>query len=139
MAPIVAVLLTLGVLFLALWIPSEVLRKAGFSRLWMIAVFITGFLGLIALAFVEWPVERELAWHRLKEGDDSEETIAKAEHYAVRMEDAGDWKTAAMVFAELARRCPEEQAAYYAGCQKRINEKMTAGAIQLPPARLSES
>ena len=129
MAPILALFLGLAVVCLLIWIPSELLRKAGFSRLWMFAVVVTGFLRLVALAFVECPTERELAWHRLREGDDAEETIARAEHYAIRMEDAGDRQKAATVFAELARRCPEEQSAYYASCQKRVLEKMAASAV----------
>ena len=66
--PILGFLLLGALAVLAFWIPAEILHKAGFPR-W-IAVFIpfTGFIGLAIFAFIEWPVQRELAWLRMKAG-----------------------------------------------------------------------
>jgi hypothetical protein len=119
-----AIAFALGFLFLLFWIPAEILRKAGFARGWSVLIVITNFLGLIALALIEWPIERELAWYRLKEGDGSEATITRAEHYAVDLEQAGEWAKAAEVFGTLARWSSGETSAYYQSCVDRLKEKM---------------
>ena len=86
--PILGFLLLGALAVLAFWIPAEILHKAGFPR-W-IAVFIpfTGFIGLAIFAFIEWPVQRELAWLRMKAGADSNEAIPLVERFALDLERA---------------------------------------------------
>jgi hypothetical protein len=108
---------------MAFWIPSEILRKAGFSRWLAILIPPTGFLGLAVLAFLDWPVEMELAWLRLKNGADPRKLIGLVENHAVLLEKRGDWSQAAEVYKELARNAPsEEQAGYYQNCLNRLKE-----------------
>ncbi len=125
--PILGFLLLGALAVLAFWIPAEILHKAGFPR-W-IAVFIpfTGFIGLAIFAFIEWPVQRELAWLRMKAGADSNEAIPLVERFALDLERRGEWKQAAEVYEELSQRASldeSENAEYYRNCVKRLKEHL---------------
>jgi hypothetical protein len=87
-------------------------------------VFLSGFLGLILFAILEWPIEREIAWYRMRDGEHSEETIARVERYAVELEKVGDWKKASRVFGDLSRATTGEAAAYYVNCMERLGEQI---------------
>ena len=120
----VTALCGLTILYLFFWIPSEILRKAGFARGWTFIIPLTGFLAVIVFALSDWPIQLELAWYRLRDGETSEATIASAEKYAVHLENAGDWRKAAEVFEELARRASTPDTSdYYRNCVKRLREK----------------
>jgi predicted PurR-regulated permease PerM len=111
-----------GLIFL---IPVEMLHKAGFSR-W-IALFIpfTAFIGLAIFAFIEWPIQRELAWLRLKTGMLSPELIPSVERYALELERRGEWKQAAEVYEHLSNiPSLEDNADYYRNCVKRLKEHL---------------
>ena len=122
---------SLGVLvflILLIWVPTEILRKAGFPRWYaVLAVLVppAGFFGLIAFALSEWPIHRELAWLRLRAGDTSGDGMASVEGYALDLERRGEWKRAVEVYKELARQAPTaESAEYYRNCSQRLHEKM---------------
>jgi hypothetical protein len=124
------VFVVLSFLILILWIPSEILHKAGFARGWAFLTFLIGPLALIILALIEWPIHRELAWHRLRAGGSSGDNIASVERYAVDLEKCGEWKKAEEVFEDLARRAPSEEVTdYYLSCLKRLHEKMGAAEV----------
>jgi hypothetical protein len=125
--PILGFPIMIAFLAFILWVPAEFLRKAGYSRGWTFLIFLTGYLGLIVFAFIEWPIERELAWHRFKEGNDSEANVASTEAYAVLLEKEGEWKKAENVFLELKKRARSEQSAdYYTSCLRRLQERTAA-------------
>jgi hypothetical protein len=110
---------------LAFWIPAEILRKAGFSRWLALLIPFTGYLALAIFAFVEWPIERELAWTRFRCGEDADELKPQIEGYAVELEHRGLWSEAAKVYSELiSRSSSEEQAAYYRNLIVRLQERM---------------
>ncbi len=114
-------------LFLIFWAPAEFLRKAGFSRWFALLIPLTGFIGLAVFAFIEWPVERELAWLRLKSGELTTDTIPLVERYAVNLERRGEWKKAAEVYTELSQKAPpDENAEYYRNCVERLKEHLNA-------------
>jgi hypothetical protein len=103
----------------------EILRKAGFPRWIALFIPLTGFIGLAVFAFIEWPVERELAWLRLKAGEPADDALELIERHAVHLERSGEWKRAAEVYRELARRAPaDENAEYYRNCVKRLQEHL---------------
>jgi hypothetical protein len=115
---------TAGV-FLIFWIPAEILHKAGFSRVLALFIPLTGFLGLALFAFIEWPIQREIAWLRFKAGMHSAELIPVVEWYAISLEKRGEWKDAAEVYEELARRAaPGDNAEYYRNCAARLRERV---------------
>jgi hypothetical protein len=115
----------LAFLVLAFWLPMEILHKAGFSRWWGVLIPLTGFLGVIIIAIIDWPIRRELAWRRLAAGSCSEEDIALAYSYAIQMEKQGDWKRAISVYETLAQRASDNQEAEYAGnCIVRLRERL---------------
>ena len=116
------VLLLAGLLFV-FWVPAEILRKAGFSRLWALLMPFTGFLGMIVFAMVEWPAERRLAWYRFKDGADPD-LVPSVERYAVELEKEGDWKGASEVFEELRQQAAPDTAEYYANCLKRLGDRV---------------
>jgi hypothetical protein len=125
--PIVESLLGIAFLALIFWVPAVILHKAGFARGWTFLIVFSGYLGLVVFAFVEWPIERELGWHRFKAGEDSEAARALAESYAVFLEKAGEWKEAEEVFLELKKRAVSaESVDYYASCLNRLREKTAA-------------
>lgn len=130
LTPVFGFLFAIVFLGLIFWIPSEILHKAGFARGWGFLIVFTGFLGLIIFALIEWPIHRELAWHRLRAGDSSGDNIASVERYAVDLEKCGEWKKAEEVFEELARRAPSAEVTdYYLSCLKRLHEKMGAAEV----------
>lgn len=103
---------------------AEALRKAGFSRWWGLLLLLLGPIAVLIFAFKEWPVQREAAWSRLREGATSEDVIARVERYALDLEKAGHWKMASRVYEELSRRTPSESGDYYANCAKRLSERL---------------
>ena len=85
----------------------------------------TGFVGLAIFAFIEWPVERELAWLHWKSGELTADTLPSIERYAVELERRGEWKKAAEIYMELAQRVPaDENGEYYQNCVKRLKEHL---------------
>jgi hypothetical protein len=125
LVPLLSFAILVAVVCLIFWVPSEILHKAGFSRWYALLIPFTGFLGLVIFAFIEWPVRRELAWHRLKDGDASADLVAGAEGYAVYLEKRGEWKQAARVYEELASRSgPGESGDYYRNCLERLRERV---------------
>ncbi len=121
---VLSVLLGLGLIGFVVWVPTEFLRRAGYSRWWVLMLFLTGFLGLIMFAILEWPIERENAWYRMRDGERSEELIARVERFAVELEKAGDWNRASRVFGDLSRATSGEAAAYYVNCMERLGERI---------------
>jgi hypothetical protein len=121
--PILVLVTIIAVIVVLFWIPSEILHKAGFSRWLALLIPPTGFLGLAVFAWIEWPIEREVAWLRFKDGKSSEDLVAKVEAYAVDLEKRGDWSSAAAVYEELGRRVSSaESAEYYQNCVERLNQ-----------------
>jgi hypothetical protein len=122
---ILGLLLVIASVFLIFWIPAEILHKAGFSRVLALFIPLTGFLGLAFFAFIEWPIQRELAWLRFKAGMHSIGLIPVVERYAISLEKRGEWKDAAEVYEELARRAaPGDNAEYYQNCVARLRERV---------------
>jgi hypothetical protein len=114
----------IAVLVLLLWAPFAILRKAGYSPWLALLIAPTTFVGMIAFAFLEWPIERELAWLRFKHGNPSDDLVGRAEGYAVHLENRGEWKSAEEVFEELIKRATsEESRTYYRNCLGRLRDQ----------------
>ena len=118
-----------GAVFVVLifYVPAEILHKAGFSRWYALLMLIppVGLVGLAIFAFTEWPVERELAWLRLKSGEPTADTISLVERHAVELERRGEWKKAAEVYTKLSQKAPlDENAEYYRNCVDRLKEHL---------------
>jgi hypothetical protein len=125
LAQILHCLLGIVVVFLIFWIPAELLHKAGFSRWFALLIPLTGFIGLAVFAFIEWPIERELAWLRWKSGELPDDAIDSIERHAIKLERRGDWKKAAEVYTELSQKIPlGENAEYYRNCVERLKEHL---------------
>jgi hypothetical protein len=117
--------LGVGFLVLIIWVPARMLHRAGYSRWYALPILFTGYIGLIMFAVVEWPIQRELAWHRWKLGEPDDGGIARVEAYAIDLERRGEWKRAIEVYEELARRAPTvEGADYYRESSTRLRERM---------------
>jgi hypothetical protein len=102
---------------------AEVLHKMGYSRWLVLLVAPTGFLGMVVFAFLEWPIERELAWLKLKTGAPPGRLVDLVEAHAVALEKRGDWKQAARVYRELIRKAiSDESGTYYRNCLSRLEE-----------------
>jgi hypothetical protein len=109
---------------LALSVPFVIMRKAGFPGWYGLFIFCTFYFGLIWLALKDWPIHRELAWLRLKDGDSSEDNMSLVEHYAIDLEDRGAWTKAYEVYQLLESHAATPQAtAYYRECAHRLNLK----------------
>lgn len=108
MAPFVFI--PLYVIVVAAWI--QLVKKAGYSRAWVLLPLLLGPFAVLVVIFKEWPVQRELSWRGFLDGATSEELVETVERYALDLERAGDWKQATRVYQELARRIPES-AEYY--------------------------
>jgi hypothetical protein len=118
-----------ALVFMIFWVPAELLHKAGYSRWYAPLMLCPGFIGLIIFAVVDWPVQRELAWLRLKTGDPAGADVALVEKYAVGLEKRGEWKKAIEVLENLARTAGEGDGAgeeYYRGWIKRLHERTVA-------------
>jgi hypothetical protein len=119
------IVLVVTLVGLAFWVPAEILRKAGFSRWLALLMPPTGFLGMAIFAFLEWPIERELAWFRFKCGEPPDKLTPLVEGYAVELENKGAWTEAAKVYAELiSRSSSEETASYYRNLLQQLKERM---------------
>ncbi len=108
-------------LWLILWVPARILRKAGFSWGFAFLGLILGPIALVIFAFSDWPIERELAWLRLKTGEPLGRLLGLVEAHAAALERSGDWKQAARVYQELIRKeISDESTTYYRNCLSRI-------------------
>ncbi len=67
----------------------------------------------IILVLTEWPIQRVLAWLRLKAGEPLGIGHASVEKYAVELEQNGEWKPADEVDNALARLAPDQRGANY--------------------------
>jgi len=106
---------------------ARILQKAGFSPWFclLMAIPLLGFIGLAVLAFIEWPVKRELAWLRLKAGMPSADLIPMVERYAIKLERLGEWKQAAEVYEVLSHTpSDDDNAEYYRNCVERLKEHL---------------
>jgi hypothetical protein len=84
----------------------------------------TTVLGMILFAFLEWPIERELAWLRFKQGNPSDDLVGRVEGYAVHLENRGEWQSAQEVYEELIKRAAsEESRTYYRNCLGRLKDR----------------
>ncbi|WP_165073360.1 hypothetical protein [Paludisphaera rhizosphaerae] len=101
----------------AAWI--QLVKKAGYSRVWVFLPLLIGPLAVLVVILKEWPVHRELGWRRFLDGSTSDDLVEMVERYALDLEQAGDWKQATRVYQELARRIPES-AEYYAKSASRF-------------------
>jgi hypothetical protein len=124
---LIGLLAMLLMVVLVATIVVRILQKAGFSP-WcglLLLIPLIGFIGLVAFAFIEWPVQRELAWLRLKTGTFSPDLIPSVERYALKLEKQGEWKQAAEVY-ELLAHIPsvDDNAEYYRNCVKRLKEHL---------------
>src|SRR5262249_5480636 len=128
LAPILVFLLIIAMISLGVWACAEIIHKAGFSRWYVLLMFVTGGIGMLIFALIEWPVHRELAWLRVKSGEGKDADLTAVETYAVELEKRGEWKKAAEVFEALAQRAPsDEGSVYYRNCIQRLRERMVEG------------
>jgi hypothetical protein len=111
-------------LCLVLWVPARILRKAGFSWGFALLGLVLGPIALLIFAFYDWPIERELAWLKLKGGEPPGRLWGLAEGHAAALERNGEWKQAAQVYRELISKAgPDENASYYRNCLSRLEER----------------
>lgn len=112
------------------WIPLQIVRKAGYPGWITILMLMFVPLGWIFLAASNWPIHRELAWLRLKTGSPVESDINLIERYALDLEARGDWSEAIAVYEELARRTKGEDAAdYYRNSAKRLRLRQAEASL----------
>jgi hypothetical protein len=122
--------LGIGLVVLIFWALTEMLHKAGYSRGWALLIPFTGFLGLFAFAFAEWPIHRELAWRRLAAGSGSERDLPLAQSYAVDLEKLGEWQRAIEVYETLIQRSPDKaEAEYVTNCIRRLREMLDGSIV----------
>jgi hypothetical protein len=65
---------------------------------------LTGSVGMIVLAFAEWPVHKELGWRRLAGGANDERDLLLAQSHAGDLETRGEWQQAIEVYEAIAQR-----------------------------------
>ena len=119
-----AFFIAIAFLVVAVWAPIAILRKAGYSPWLGLLIAPTTFVGMIVFAFLEWPIERELAWLRFKQGNPSDDQVGRVEGYAVYLENRGEWKSAEEVYEELIERATsEESRTYYRNCLGRLRDR----------------
>ncbi|MGP0068909.1 MAG: hypothetical protein ACLQGP_35575 [Isosphaeraceae bacterium] len=104
---------------------AQILHKAGFTGWFALLLPLTGFVGLAIFSFIEWPIQQELAWMRLKGGMPSPELIPTVERYALALERRGEWKQAAEVYEALSHTPSlDDNAEYYRNCVERLKERL---------------
>ncbi|MGC8640726.1 MAG: hypothetical protein ACP5XB_12715 [Isosphaeraceae bacterium] len=110
-------------LWLMVWAPVKILRRAGYSRGVTLLVLFLGPVSLLVLAFNDWPIERELAWLKLENAGHVTGLFELAEDHALALEKRGDWKSAAEVYKTMIRRATDtQQADYYGKCLQRLGQ-----------------
>jgi hypothetical protein len=121
---LLAFFLGAALLVVLFWAPFAILRKAGYSPWLGLLIAPTTFVGMIVFAFLEWPIEREIAWLRFKQGSSSDDLVGRVESYAVHLENRGEWKSAEEVYEELIKRATsEESRTYYRNCLGRLRDQ----------------
>ena len=121
---LVAFFIAIAFLVVLFWAPFAILRKAGYSPWLGLLIAPTTFVVMIVFAFLEWPIERELAWLRYKQGNPSDDLIGRVDGYAVHLENRGEWQSAEEVYEELIKRATsEESRTYYRNCLGRLRDR----------------
>jgi hypothetical protein len=95
------------------WFSGVILRKAGYSRAYGCLAPVLGPIALVVFALSEWPIQRELAWLRMKAGETTGHPIVSVEQHAFDLERQGEWARAVEVYEELTRRAADEPTAEY--------------------------
>lgn len=79
-------------LWLMVWAPAKILRRAVYSRGVALLVLFLGPLALLVPALNDWPIERELAWLKIENGGHAGRRFELAGDHALALEKRGDWK-----------------------------------------------
>ncbi|MBI1375528.1 MAG: hypothetical protein GC159_22680 [Phycisphaera sp.] len=116
--PIFACLLGAFLLFCI----AEVLRKAGYPMWWAFGALVPPLIvvGLIALAFMEWPIERERERAHKRIADlvaqetppaELPDNVLQLRSLAIRAEQIGNWSGAINLYEQIAEHVDDATAA----------------------------